>query len=108
MKTLKSMIGVILAVAIVFAAAMSVGALTQYVRGDADGNGTVTAVDVTVIQRHIAGVTTNSFVAIAADVDGKGVSIVDVSLIQRYLVSLGNPYDIGKTCTYDEYELPIV
>ncbi len=108
MKTVKTMIGVLLAIAIVFASAMSVGALTEYVRGDADGNGIVTAVDVTVIQRHIAGIETNSFVAIAADVDGKGVSIVDVSLIQRYLVSLGNPYNIGKTFTFDEYELPIV
>ena len=108
MKTLKSVISVLLAIAIVFAAVMSVGALTEYVRGDADGNGAVTAVDVTVIQRHIVGIETKSFVKIAADVDGKGLSIVDASAIQRYLVGLGNPYNIGETFTYDEYELPVV
>ena len=108
MKTFKSIISVLLAVAVVFAAALSVGALTQYVRGDADGNGVVNAIDVTVIQRHFVGVETKSFVALAADVDGKGLNIIDVSLIQRYLIGMDNPYHIGKTFTYDEYELPIV
>ena len=108
MKTFKSIICILSAVAVVFAAALSVGALTKYVRGDADGNGVVNAVDVTVLQRHIAGIDTPSFVKIAADVDGKGPSIVDVSRIQRYLVGLDNPYNIGKTFTYDEYELPVV
>ena len=108
MKTIQSIISVLLAAAVIFAAVLSVGALTQYVRGDADGNGKVSAVDVTVIQRNIAGIETPSFVKIAADVDGKGVSIVDASRIQRYLIGLDNPYNIGKTFTYDEYELPIV
>ena len=108
MKTLKPIISVILAVVVVFAAAVSVGALIKYVRGDADGDGTVTAIDCTVIQRNLVGVEMPSFNKRAADIDGKGLDIFDVTMIQRYLVEIETGYNIGKTVTFDEYELPIV
>ena len=36
------------------------------------------------------------------------VSISDVTEIQRYLADFGNPYHIGESVGYDEYELPFV
>ncbi len=71
--------------------------------GDVDGDGTVTIIDATYIQRHLASVPIpykiNDKVA---DTDGDGnITIIDATMIQRYLASL--PYEgrIGE-----EIELP--
>lgn len=65
--------------------------------GDADGDGDVTVIDATVIQRNIAGIPVNSFNKKAADVDSDDdVTIVDVTWIQRWLASIYCPYPIGQ------------
>ena len=66
--------------------------------GDADGDGSVTIVDATAIQRTIAELTTKAFVADAADVDRDGtVTIMDATAIQRYIAELSTAaVGIGK------------
>jgi surface antigen len=65
--------------------------------GDADGDGTVSIVDATTIQRRLASLTTAAFVKAAADADEDGsVTIVDATAIQRHLAHLPTNENIGK------------
>lgn len=66
--------------------------------GDADGDGEVTATDVTVIQRADAGIITATADMIKrGDVDGDGeLTILDATYIQRFLVSVYVPYGINQ------------
>lgn len=58
--------------------------LTEYIKGDTDGDGDVSIIDATVIQRHEANVTTGAFYKPLADVDGDSeVNVIDATLIQR-------------------------
>ena len=67
--------------------------LTRYIKGDADGDGEVSIIDATVIQRHEASIAAGAFCKPLADVDGdKEVSIIDATLIQRHEAGL---YTIG-------------
>lgn len=100
-----------------------VSAASSYIRGDADGDGEVTITDATAIQSILAEIPTASFVEEAADVDGDGLNIIDVTNIQRYLAEFDNIYHINETVTVpdpttpqpttpqptrDPYELPVV
>jgi hypothetical protein len=59
----------------------------KVLRGDANGDGTVTVSDATVIQKYLVGLTNNIDLE-AADFNCDGlVNITDVSAIQKYLVS---------------------
>ena len=68
--------------------------------GDADGDGDISAMDATVIQRHLAGMKLPSTIEwneAACDVNGDGeVDIIDVTYIQRYLANIAIPYPIGE------------
>jgi hypothetical protein len=66
--------------------------------GDADGDGEVTAVDATVIQRSLMDLGKLSDQQVkAADVDGDGeVTIVDATLIQRYLAGMTVKFPINE------------
>lgn len=58
--------------------------VTRFIKGDADGDGEVSVIDATVIQRHEASIATGAFYKPLADVDGDSdVSIIDATLIQR-------------------------
>ncbi|MBQ6152380.1 MAG: dockerin type I repeat-containing protein [Ruminococcus sp.] len=85
-----------------------VSAASSYIRGDADGDGHVTIMDVTCIQKKLAEIPTPSFDERAADVDGDGLNITDATQIQRYLAEYENTFKIGETVIYDEYELPFI
>ena len=94
-------------------AALSASAESGYIRGDADGDSSVTVLDATVIQRVLAELPVNSFNEKAADVNNNGLDIMDATSIQRFLAELGNPNQIGETVndelpTLDEYELPFI
>ena len=67
--------------------------------GDVDGNGSVNILDVTCIQRKLAGLPLKFvFDNAIADVDGDGyVTIIDAAFIQRWLVSLPSNDRIGKS-----------
>ncbi len=65
--------------------------------GDADGDGEVTILDVTYIQRQLASIPTPAFYEEAADVDGDGeVAIIDATHIQRWLASIPSIDRIGE------------
>ena len=67
--------------------------------GDADGDGEITAIDVTLIQRCCAGLKVNidPDILMNADVDGNGdLEIIDATYLQRYLAKIAIPYPIGE------------
>lgn len=65
--------------------------------GDTDGDDSVTIVDATVIQRHLAEIPTAVYIEAAADADQDGqVTILDATAIQRWLAELPVYEGIGK------------
>ena len=109
MKKIQAILLTAISLAAVFCAAFSAYAATTYIRGDADGDGHVDIRDVTAIQRHLAELEhLNSDRLKAADVTGEGLDISDATAIQMYLAGYDDPYQVGKTFTYDEYELPFM
>ncbi len=70
----------------------------EYIVGDADGDGEVSILDATWIQRVLIGIGAPAdFNEAAADVDGDGeMTIIDATYIQRYLVGIDVPYAIGE------------
>ena len=78
--------------------------------GDADGDGQITIADATMMQKYVADYNMpDAFQIKACDVNGDGsVGIGDVTEIRRFLADFGNPYHIGVSVGYDEYELPFI
>lgn len=66
--------------------------------GDADLDGSVTVLDATRVQRHLADLTTLSYEAmLTADADEDGsVTILDATAIQRWLADLDEDHPIGE------------
>ena len=110
MKKLQPILLTAISLAAVFCAAFSASASTAYIRGDADGDGYVNINDVTAIQRVIAELESDrdGWIKRRGNVTGGNFDITDATAIQRYLAEFDDPYQIGKTFTYDEYELPFV
>lgn len=69
--------------------------------GDADDNGDVNLIDVSCIQRTLAGLSVPDGIdETAADVDhNNAVEIIDATYIQRWLTSMDTPYPIGEQPT---------
>ena len=69
-----------------------------FLRGDADGDGTVTIFDVTAIQRTLVKLPVAVIDAAAADINGcGGPDAADAALIQRYLIGAENLFGVGCT-----------
>ena len=68
------------------------------IRGDSDGDGEITILDATVIQRYLASfvVRNPERVEQCGDVNGDGIDITDATCIQRYLAAFADPYNIGE------------
>ena len=65
--------------------------------GDADGDGSVTILDATTIQRYLASLSvSDTFNYAAACVSGNELSIIDATYIQRYLASMDIPYAVNE------------
>ena len=65
--------------------------------GDTDGDGKVTILDATAIQRHLASLPTTAYNEMAADADEDSkVTILDATAIQRYLANLPTNPNIGN------------
>lgn len=75
----------------------------DYYLGDADGDGDVTIMDVTLLQRSLAGLKLDDdSTLMQADVDGNGrLESVDVTFIQRRLAKMKVPFDVGKPMVKD-------
>ena len=70
---------------------------SSLIRGDTDGDGEVTILDATAIQRHIADLPTKSYNEKTADADNdKEVTILDATAIQRHIAGLSAYAGIGK------------
>ncbi len=69
----------------------------SYLLGDADDDDSVTIVDATSIQKHLASITfLDEIGSLAADIENTDkVSILDATYIQRHLASYTVPYEIG-------------
>uniref|UniRef100_UPI003866FC95 starch-binding protein n=1 Tax=Ruminococcus sp. TaxID=41978 RepID=UPI003866FC95 len=67
-------------------------------RGDADQDKVVCILDATMMQRHIANIKALSADGVlAADIDSSNaVEATDVTLLQRYLIGMGNQYKIEQ------------
>lgn len=66
----------------------------ELILGDVDGDGEVTIIDATWIQRKLVNMSVPVFNENAADVDGDGVvTIIDATWIRRYLASMPSPLD---------------
>lgn len=68
--------------------------------GDVDGDGEVTIIDATCIQRKLANIATAKFIEAAADTDEDGeLTIIDATVIQRWLAQLPSNENVGKPIT---------
>ena len=69
-----------------------------YILGDADGDGIVSIMDATRIQRVLAEFDEEDTegARMRGDVDGNGLDIFDATAVQRCLADMGNPYNIGE------------
>ena len=74
---------------------------SQAILGDADGDGTVTILDATAIQRYLVELEVPVFIEAAANADGDdSLTILDATAIQRYLASLSTNQNIGTIIEY--------
>lgn len=75
--------------------------VTTKILGDTDGDGEVTSVDATFVQRVLAFMPTPDIIdEDAGDVDRNGeLEIIDATMIQRYIAEFSIPYPIGEPMT---------
>lgn len=65
--------------------------------GDVDGDGKVSVLDATAIQKHLANISQDKYNEGAADADGdKKISVLDATAIQKHLAHLATNENIGK------------
>lgn len=108
MKLLKSLLTITIIVVLVFSLAACSNAQTtevetetypalSFVYGDADNDGSLSILDATCIQRVLADYTVANFNKEAAMVsDGKELTIIDATLIQRKLVNLIDRFPVEE------------
>ena len=72
-----------------------------YMVGDADGDGAITILDATKIQRLLVSLITDDdgMIALRGDSNGNGLDILDATRIQRYLADFTVVEPIGETVT---------
>lgn len=78
----------------------TVGNTSKYILADADGDGKVTSIDVTCVQRYCTkmNLDIDESILMHADVNSNGtLDLLDSTFIQRYLSHITTPYAIGET-----------
>lgn len=76
--------------------AVRITTVIPFLLGDVDGDGNVTILDATCIQRHLASIPVFAYNEPAADTDDDGtVTVLDATLIQRHLAQNAAPDNIG-------------
>ena len=82
---------------------MTASAAEEPICGDADGDGTITIMDATTIQRHLVDILQLSEERLkAADISGDGIDITDATQIQRWLAAYQVSYPIGELIEHEE------
>lgn len=102
---MKRVLSLILSFVIALSAfsVMTAAAAEELICGDADGDGEITIIDVTTIQRHLVDmIQLSDERLLAADVSGDGIDITDATWIQRWLVSIPVNYPIGEKIKTDD------
>lgn len=76
--------------------------VSDMITGDADGNGLVSVMDATTIQRYLANLVANDGIYTdLADCDtNDSVNVLDATYIQRYMASLSGSANVGKVISY--------
>lgn len=109
MKLMKLLLTIMIVIIMVFSLAACGNAATvetetepdlapAFVYGDADGDGNLSILDATCIQRVLASLSAASFNKEAAMVsDGKELTIIDATMIQRKLVNLIERFPVEET-----------
>lgn len=113
-------IAALLAAILLIGSSFAVGAQAEtYLIGDADGDGEITILDATKVQRVLADLDKDDgAIAQRASMVDDELNIMDATVIQRYLADLECGYPVGQTGTVtyteptlpsgDEYEMPIL
>ena len=75
--------------------------IETYVLGDANGDGEITLMDATVIQRYLSclPVSVPDIVARNGDITGEGIEVSAATWIQRHVAETVIPYEVGKVVT---------
>lgn len=75
--------------------------IETYVLGDANGDGEITLMDATVIQRYLSNlpVSDPDIVVRNGDIEGEGIEVSDATWIQRHIAKMVIPYEVGKVVT---------
>ena len=75
--------------------------IETYVLGDANGDGEITLMDATVIQRYLSclPVSDPDIVARNGDITGEGIEVSAATWIQRHVDKMVIPYEVGKVVT---------
>lgn len=75
--------------------------IETYVLGDANGDGEITLMDATVIQRYLSylPVSAPDIVARNGDITGEGIEVSAAAWIQRHVDKMVIPYEVGKVVT---------
>lgn len=75
--------------------------IETYVLGDANGDGEITLMDATVIQRYLSclPVSAPDIVARNGDITGEGIKVSAATWIQRHVAETVIPYEVGKVVT---------
>lgn len=107
MRCIRAWLCTLLITAVLSASCLSANALS-WLRGDADGDGEITSVDVTVIQRVLSGAYPDEegMIKKRGAVTGDELSLPDATALQRYLALFSDHYHIGEMCTEEETQPP--
>lgn len=75
--------------------------IETYVLGDANGDGEITLMDATVIQRYLSNLSVHDpdIVVRNGDIEGEGIEVSDATWIQRHIAKMVIPYEVGKVVT---------
>ena len=100
-RVLSLIISLVLALSVF--SVMTASAAEEPICGDADGDGTITIMDATTIQRHLVDILQLSEERLkAADISGDGIDITDATQIQRWLAAYQVSYPIGELIEHEE------
>lgn len=113
MKHMLKLIGLILTAAIALSYFCVTAAALRYRRGDADGDGEVTIQDCTLVQKLLVQVYEEEYdeelyndVAMRCTMVTDELSILDVTMMQRYVALMEVPYGVGEYVGDDPTEPP--